>query len=158
MRGATAEDEEADHDGPEPRSESCVVVACASPCWEAIVEEVIISLSSWAFQDFCNDTESGIAIAGDLDGFLDLGVTWGLVGVHSGFALVSEDGLVLFGIVLSDEGLFRFVRVNEARFLAVGLRDVFLGCRRRNAEEMVECGAWAFGAFDLVFEAKDFMI
>lgn len=155
---AAAKDEEADQDGPEARPEARVVVACASPGWETIAEEMVISFSSRALQDIGNDAESRVAIAGCLDCFLDLGFAWGLIGVHSWLVLVSEDGFLLLDVVLRDESLFRFVRVYEARFLAVGFGDVFLRGRGSNAEETVECGVWTFSAFDLVFEAKDFMI
>lgn len=140
VRGATAKDEEADHDGPKPGPESRIVIACATPGWEAVAEKVVISLPSWAFQNFGNNTESGVAIAGDIDGFLDLRLAWRLVGVDSWFALVAKERFFLLGIALRDEGLLRFVRVYETGFLSVGLRDVFLRGRRRDSEETVECG------------------
>ena len=99
---ASDEYEEAEEDGAEARAEPCVVVSCALPGWKSMVEEMVVTCSSFSQEDLIHQPEPGIAVAGFFGVGFDLLLGW----------------LTAYGRLA--EGTLDFVGVHCAGFLLEG--------------------------------------
>jgi hypothetical protein len=108
---------------------------------------VIIAFAALATQDVGDEREACLALRGELDGILDLGLRGALC------------ALFLALCALGAELLGDLVRVEGASLCAVGLVDVVLGGRVCDAEDLVEGGGGvSLVGGDLVADAEDFAI
>jgi len=121
MRNAAEHEEETDEHGAQPGAEPRVVVARAFPLGEAVLEEVVVALAGRAAEDVGDGVEAGGALMRLLDLGGDLALRRALGDMDAGFRGLGS-ALVPGGV--GDEGALDFVRVEEPRFLAVGLVDV----------------------------------
>ena len=63
MQRTTNEQIETEKNADQARAETGIIVTRAAPGWEAVLEEVIIALTTLSLQDLCNDAEAGVALA-----------------------------------------------------------------------------------------------
>lgn len=119
VEAAAADEQAADEDGAEAGAVPAVVVLGALPGGEAVPEEVVVADAPRAAEDVGDDSEAGLALAGLLDGGLELG---GLDALALGL-----DAALLFGAVGHDL-LAHLVRVQRARLALVRLVDLVLRC------------------------------
>lgn len=77
VEAAGADEQAAEEDGAEARAVAAVVVLGALPGGEAVLEEVVVAVAAGPAQDVGGDGEAGLALAGLLDGGLELGGAWG---------------------------------------------------------------------------------
>lgn len=133
---ASDDDEQSEQHGAQTRSEALIVVAGSTPCWEAVIEEVVVACTLWATQDVGDYSETGESGRG----FLVEGIELLLGGLSVLRDLNSRLLTRLFGSRLGlgegrDEALASLVRVNYSALLTVGLVDVVLGGGWLDADE-----------------------
>lgn len=114
---------------------------------------MVVAVAAGPAQDVGDEGQAGLALRGLLNGDIDLG----LGGWLDAGLLIAVLVLALGAVGL--ELALDLVRVQGARLLAVGLGDVVLGCRREDAEDVVE-GGRGVGLMgrDLVADAEDFSV
>lgn len=147
VHGAAAHEERAQHGGAQARAVPVVVVVGALPEGEAVRQEVVVAVPQRPAQDVGDEREARLALRGVLDGGVDLR----LGGRLAVLLLAAGPGLL--------ELLLDLVRVQGARLLAVGLGDVVVRRRARDAQDVVEGGRRvALVRRDLVADAEDLTI
>lgn len=154
MHASSKDNQEAKQDGAETGTESLVVVAAASPCREAIAQEVVVSLAFGALEDVGHDGEALVA-GGDL---LDVCVDFLLGGSLAHFDAGRCALLLVRLLVLVDEALTGLVGMESCRLLAVGLVQLVLRRAGLDAEEVVEGDVATLGSGDLVADAEDLVV
>lgn len=156
---AAEEEEQTDDDRAETWAETRVVVASASPCREAIVQEVIVALPLGTTQDVDDQAqtlEAGRSLLGEL---VDLALGGLLVLVHMGGGLCVGLGVRRLGRTVGREPIAAgLVGVQRARELAVGLCDLVVVGTRLDAGEVVESDIGALGGLHLVLQTEDLMV
>ena len=123
-----------EYDGAKTRTEALIIVARASPCREAIPQEVIVSLALWSFEHLNNDREPLVASSS----LLQVGIDF-LLGRRLGDL---DTGRLAFLIVVlaivGNEDLAGLVGVQFARLFAVGFGQFVLRCAGLDTKEVVE--------------------
>jgi hypothetical protein len=152
---ASAHDQEHTHEnGAEPGTETLVVVAAASPRWEAISQEVVVSLTLRALEHVRNDGQPLIASSDLLEVCVDFLLGGALAHFHARCLAL----LLVVLLVLVDELLAGLVGMKLRRLLAVGLVQLVLRRAGLDSEELVEGDIVALGGGNLVADTEDLMV
>lgn len=159
MRTSTNEDEETQKDRPQSRSESFIVVACASPRGEAILQEMIVPLALRPTQNIGHQAQSLESRRRFLVEFVDFALRRLLVllDVHGRLCALLRVG-PLGLVVIRQPSAAGLVWVDLAREGAVGLVDVFIVRGGFHAEEGVKRGIVAFAGDDFVAQAENLVV
>lgn len=122
--GAPAESQkQPDENGAKPWAETGVVVSSAPPFGEAILQEVVITLTARAAKNVGNNVETLGSFVGFLFSSRDFSLRRPTVDVY---ALLSSFGSVLVFGGVGDERALDFVRVEEFRRFTVGFIQIIL--------------------------------
>lgn len=157
--GTAEEEEQANDDGTEARTEALVVEASASPLGEAIVQEVVVAFPLGSAQDTDDQAQALEAGSGLLGELVDLALRGLLVLGDVGGGLRTSLGVRWLGYIVSGEPLAAgLVGVQRARELAVGSGDLVVAGTRLDAGEVVESDIGALGGLHLVLQAENLMV
>lgn len=122
--GATAEGQkQPDDNGAKPRAEPGVVVSSAPPLGEAVLQEVVITLTARAAKNVGNNVESLGSFVGFLFSSRDFSLRRPTVDVYA--LLIGFGSLLVFGGI-GDERALDFVRMEEFRGFTVGFIQIIL--------------------------------